>query len=178
MYPVVYSRSSLAFTSSSPPPTYLGDRTRRGHTYSYLSDYAITCRNVRPGYCEPTSIEQRQAVCPSTNVSQGNGTDALDETLGRLSKKPGVKATMVLDRSSGTILKTSGQVSSIRKAKQLGSPLPAQPGGTFSGDAAAGALGQNQGAEELASMVWNFIATAGSLVQELDDEVLFITSTA
>ncbi|KAK1758427.1 hypothetical protein QBC47DRAFT_358281 [Echria macrotheca] len=100
----------------------------------------------------------------------GNGTDALDETLGRLSKKPGVKATLVLDRSSGAILKTSGQVSSIRKAKQLGSPLPAQPGASFAADPAAGASGQDQGAEELASMVWNFIATAGSLVQELDTE--------
>lgn len=41
----------------------------------------------------------------------------LEETLGRLSKKPGVKGAIVLDRASGAILKTSGQVSSIRKAK-------------------------------------------------------------
>ncbi|CCC09335.1 hypothetical protein SMACR_05249 [Sordaria macrospora] len=47
----------------------------------------------------------------------------LEETLGRLSKKPGVKGAMVLDRASGAILKTSGQISSIRKAK----PQPQQP---------------------------------------------------
>ncbi|KAK3334879.1 hypothetical protein B0H65DRAFT_553216 [Neurospora tetraspora] len=47
----------------------------------------------------------------------------LEETLGRLSKKPGVKGAIVLDRASGAILKTSGQISSIRKAK----PQPQQP---------------------------------------------------
>ncbi|CAI4211127.1 unnamed protein product [Parascedosporium putredinis] len=47
--------------------------------------------------------------------------DALDETLGRLSKKPGVKATIVLDRATGSVLKTSGQVSSLRRSR------PTQP---------------------------------------------------
>ncbi|KAK3389014.1 hypothetical protein B0T20DRAFT_91785 [Sordaria brevicollis] len=49
----------------------------------------------------------------------------LEETLGRLSKKPGVKGAIVLDRASGAILKTSGQVSSIRKAKPQ--PQQAEP---------------------------------------------------
>jgi dynein light chain roadblock-type len=140
--------------------------------------YLITPAFIKmsdPVVVSASQSNRRRQVCPSTNILQGNGADALDETLGRLSKKPGVKATMVLDRSSGAILKTSGQVSSIRKAKQLGSP---QPGGSFAGDPAIGASGQDQGAEELASMVWNFIATAGSLVQELDTEVPSITFIA
>ncbi|KAK5663190.1 hypothetical protein OQA88_6607 [Cercophora sp. LCS_1] len=102
---------------------------------------------------------------------QGNGTDALEETLGRLSKKPGVTATIVLDRASGAILKTSGQVSSTRKARSLSSALPSQTTGSFSSDAGTGTSSQDQGVEELGSMVWNFVATAGSLVQELDTEV-------
>ncbi|KAK0729811.1 hypothetical protein B0H67DRAFT_596124 [Lasiosphaeris hirsuta] len=103
----------------------------------------------------------------------GIGADALEETLGRLSKKPGVKAAIVLDKATGAILKTSGQVSSIRKARPLGSSpaLPGQATGSFSSDAGANtSSGQDQGVEELAAMVWNFISTAGSLVQELDIE--------
>ncbi|KAF4977873.1 hypothetical protein FZEAL_5663, partial [Fusarium zealandicum] len=35
--------------------------------------------------------------------SLANGQDALEEKLGRLSKKPGVKASIVLDRATGAI---------------------------------------------------------------------------
>ena len=100
---------------------------------------------------------------------QGAGADALDETLGRLSKKAGVRATIVLDRVSGAILKTSGQVDSIRKTKPPGSSAPAV--GSFTNEANGNSSSEEQGAEELASMVWNFVSTAGSLVQELDTEV-------
>ncbi|AEO65103.1 uncharacterized protein THITE_33410, partial [Thermothielavioides terrestris NRRL 8126] len=97
-----------------------------------------------------------------------SGPDALEEALGRLSKKAGVRATIVLDRASGTILKTSGQISSIRSSKASGSSVPVV--GSFPGEANGNNNGQDQGAEELASMVWNFVATAGSFVQELDAE--------
>ncbi|KAK3900393.1 hypothetical protein C8A05DRAFT_45767 [Staphylotrichum tortipilum] len=93
----------------------------------------------------------------------GAGADALEETLGRLSKKAGVRATIALDRASGAILKTSGQVDSIRKTKSSGT------GTSFTNDANGNGT-QDEGAEELASMVWNFVRTAGSLVQELDTE--------
>ncbi|KAK4117493.1 hypothetical protein N656DRAFT_773643 [Canariomyces notabilis] len=96
------------------------------------------------------------------------GPDMLEETLGRLSKKPGVRATLILDRASGAILKTSGQISSIRKTKAPASSLPAV--GSFSNETSNNSANQDQGAEELASMVWNFVNTAGSLVQELDTE--------
>ena len=94
--------------------------------------------------------------------------------MGRLSKKPGVKATIILDRTSGAILKTSGQVSSIRRTKSPNSSLPTQTGASFSGDAGlnGASSGQDQGVEELAAMVWNFIGAAGNLVQELDTEVI------
>jgi hypothetical protein len=100
---------------------------------------------------------------------KGAGPDALDETLGRLSKKPGVRATIVLDRASGAILKTSGQVGSIRKTKPSGSSAP--PVGSFTNEANGSSTDHDQGAEELAAMVWNFVSTAGSFVQELDNEV-------
>lgn len=76
---------------------------------------------------------------------------------------------MVLDRTSGAILKTNGQVSSIRKTKATASSIPAV--GSFSNESSGNSITQDQGVEELASMVWNFVSTAGSFVQELDTEV-------
>lgn len=100
---------------------------------------------------------------------KGSGPDALEETLGRLSKKAGVRATIVLDRASGTILKTSGQIDSVHRSKALSSSAPAA--GSFSGESNGNSTNAGQGAEELASMVWNFVNTAGSFAQALDTEV-------
>ena len=122
-----------------------------------------------------------QGLSSNSASPQSTGPDALlEETLGRLSKKPGVKATIVLDRTSGAILKTSGQVSAIRKTNPTNPSLPAQTAGAFSGDvptAGAASFTQEQGVQELAAIVWNFIGTAGGLVQQLDTEVTTTTST-
>ena len=120
--------------------------------------------------------------------SQSSGPDAFEETLGRLSKKTGVKATIVVDRASGAILKKGGQISSIRTARSASvtDPAPAssvsgggggqqQPAGSFSGGEISsvnnGGAGESQGAEELAGLVWNFVNSAGDLVEQLDTEV-------
>lgn len=108
--------------------------------------------------------------------NQSNVSDALEETLGRLSKKPGVKATIVLDRVSGSILKTSGQVALIRKANNTSmtsSGTQTVGSGSFSNNNETAVPGSSldQGVEELAAMVWNFVSSAGDLVQELDTEV-------
>ncbi|KAL1843935.1 hypothetical protein VTJ49DRAFT_6878 [Mycothermus thermophilus] len=114
-----------------------------------------------------------------TMPSKGAGPDALDETLGRLSKKPGVKAALVLDRESGAILKTSGQINSIHVAKPSGaSSSSAAPAGapSFTSTNNSEANGndspnpEQQATEEVAAMMWNFVSNAGSLVQELDAE--------
>ncbi|KAL2169979.1 hypothetical protein VTG60DRAFT_5449 [Thermothelomyces hinnuleus] len=103
-----------------------------------------------------------------SDTALGPGSDALEETLGRLSKKPGVRATIVLDRASGAILKTSGQVGSIRTTKPSSAPVPAS--GSFNNEDDGSGAKRDQGAEELASMIWNFVSTAGDLVHELDTE--------
>ncbi|ETS78483.1 hypothetical protein PFICI_10545 [Pestalotiopsis fici W106-1] len=103
-----------------------------------------------------------------------NGIDSVDEALERLSRKPGVKGWLMLDRSSGAILKTNGQISTIRPAKSSNTDtsLPTPTGGSFSADVASPTEGDNetQAAQELGSMVWAFLSTAGSLVQEIDTE--------
>jgi len=107
------------------------------------------------------------------STTQGSGADALEETLGRLNKKSGVKATIVLDRTTGAILKTSGQISSIRTSKNPGgssSALPTQTAGSFATESNAQG-GDSPAVEELAGMVWNFVNNAGDLIHDLDTEV-------
>ncbi|KDN61870.1 hypothetical protein CSUB01_03163 [Colletotrichum sublineola] len=107
-------------------------------------------------------------MCPP---SQNNGSDVLDETLTRLSKKPGVKATVILDRVTGAILRTSGQLSSFNAATL------ATGQGSFSGEGAAGQQQQQngeeqpQGLEDFAAKVWNWVNASGTLVLDLDTEV-------
>ncbi|KAH0438947.1 hypothetical protein CcaCcLH18_03093 [Colletotrichum camelliae] len=100
-----------------------------------------------------------------------NGPDALDETLSRLSKKPGVKAVVILDRATGAILRTTGQLSFNASA------LPSS--GSFSGEGAAaqqqqqngeGEGDQPQGLEDFAAKVWNWVNASGTLVLDLDTD--------
>ncbi|KAM0323111.1 hypothetical protein ACHAQA_008961 [Verticillium albo-atrum] len=91
-----------------------------------------------------------------------NGHDALDEKLTRLSQKQGVKATVVLDRASGAILRTTGQLSTLNAAAAA---LAASGQG---GGAAPG--GEGHGLEAFAAKVWAWVNASGSLVGELDAE--------
>lgn len=79
----------------------------------------------------------------------------------------------MLDRADGTVLKTNGQISTIRPARYVDrkASLPSPTGGSFSTDVSASTDNETQAAQELASMVWSFLSTAGSLVDEIDTEV-------
>lgn len=152
-----------------------------------MADVNTVCRKPRSSLSfAQTTVPPSANPCPPD--SQSNGADALEETLSRLSKKPGVKATIALDRASGTILKTAGHISSLRTSSQQQqsdsqstaaaaaastlsastSDIPASSGSAV----AAGTGNETQGAEELASMVWAFVNTAGGLVHGLDTEVI------
>jgi dynein light chain roadblock-type len=102
---------------------------------------------------------------------QTNGHDALEEKLGRLSKKPGVKASIVLDRATGAILKTSGQVDALQTSKTRTTSTAT----SFSNEAPALEESKTKGVEQFAAIVWNYVNSSGSLVQELDGEVRIIT---
>lgn len=79
-----------------------------------------------------------------------------------------MRATIALDRNTGAILKTSGQVSTIRTSRT--SSLPTQ-GGSFATDANGDTPSETQGVEELSALVWNFVKAAGTLVDEIDRDV-------
>lgn len=96
----------------------------------------------------------------------------MEETLSRVTKKAGVKATIVLDRATGTVLKTSGQVSSIRVSKPLNpaAAAPAPSAGSFAADSDVALSNESQGVDDLAALVWNFVSSAGAFVQDIDSE--------
>ncbi|KAH8662197.1 hypothetical protein BX600DRAFT_513058 [Xylariales sp. PMI_506] len=98
-------------------------------------------------------------------------SDSMEEALHRLSKKPGVKGWIMLDRTSGAVLKTSGQIATIRPPKSVSNTAPPTPtGGSFTSDVNTDTNNESQASQELGSMVWSFLSTAGSLVQEMDTE--------
>lgn len=132
------------------------------------------------------------------HAPQGSGSsDVLDDTLGRLAKKAGVKATILLDRATGSILKMEGQISTIRTsigsrtstsnsngtAKETNGSTTVDSGtntgGGFTDDALLGGAGgddsesadETKGARELAGLVWNYVKTSGDLVEAIDTEV-------
>ena len=103
----------------------------------------------------------------------------MEEVLGRLSKRSGVRATLVLDRSTGAVLKTSGQLPLLRSSSRpKNSTLSSLPAASFPGDAVAPQNGEADAdsdavAAEFAQLVWAFIKASGTLVDELDEEVRY-----
>ncbi|KAI1475213.1 hypothetical protein F4774DRAFT_397950, partial [Daldinia eschscholtzii] len=79
----------------------------------------------------------------------------------------------MLDRTNGAVLKTNGQISTVRPARSTDrkTSLPSPTGGSFSTDVSTSTDNETLAAQELASMVWSFLSTAGSLVDEIDSEV-------
>ena len=75
-----------------------------------------------------------------------------------------MKAALVVDRATGSLLKTSGQVSALRPAKTVQSPTTASfP--VEQGD------GERKGVEDYARLVWGWVNASGGLVGDLDAEV-------
>lgn len=90
--------------------------------------------------------------------------NGFEESLSRLSNKPGVIATIILDAENGAILKkkSMSNVSPLFNALQL-SPT--------SSNAAQDPSALRSDVDEFATMVWRFMSAAGSLVHNLDSEV-------
>jgi dynein light chain roadblock-type len=96
------------------------------------------------------------------------------ESLGRLSKKPGVLATIALDRTSGAILKTTGSISPSRTSTVTATSLVVNATSNTSDDV-TGSFEDVGGIGQMASMVWSFVRSSAGLVQGLDAEVTFIS---
>jgi dynein light chain roadblock-type len=96
------------------------------------------------------------------------------ESLGRLSKKAGVLATIALDRTSGAILTTTGSISPSHTSI-VTNASPAVNASSSTSDEVASGSGDIGGVHQLASLVWNFVNASAGLVQGLDAEVTILS---
>lgn len=85
-------------------------------------------------------------------------------------KKPGVKASIVLDRLSGAVLKMSGEASTFRAAN-VGTTAATAANLSSEGD--GGDDGESKAMQDFAAMIWNFVNSSGQLLQDMDPEVRF-----
>ena len=60
------------------------------------------------------TVRTRKKTQPSTA-----NAESIEEALRRISKKPGVRAWLMLDRSTGAVLRTNGHVAAVRPARSL-----------------------------------------------------------
>jgi hypothetical protein len=77
---------------------------------------------------------------------------------------------MVLDRSGGSILRTTGSVSISHTTSARGAGSSTVNSGSNGLEDVPIGIDDNQGFEQMAKMVWDFMNAAGGLVHGLDDE--------
>lgn len=58
-----------------------------------------------------------EQLASKTKQPVANSVESAEEMLRRLSKKPGVKAWLMLDQSTGAVLKSSGNIAAVRPAR-------------------------------------------------------------
>ncbi|KAK3196322.1 hypothetical protein K4F52_000703 [Lecanicillium sp. MT-2017a] len=76
--------------------------------------------------------------------------------------------SIVLDRASGAILKTSGDVTALGTTKSRNASTAA----SFSNEAETAEESETKGVEDFAAMIWKFAKSSGDMVEEIDSEVL------
>ncbi|KAI9751517.1 MAG: hypothetical protein M1815_001088 [Lichina confinis] len=100
-------------------------------------------------------------------------TEDTDVLLTRLSRKGGVQSTLVLERETGAIVRSSGLITSpVSDSRPSRPERPVSNGdGTveISGSADSEAQVVTR-AEEVAGMVWSFVGAAGGLIRGLNEE--------
>ena len=95
----------------------------------------------------------QQAMPPSAE------TDAL---LARLSARPGVQSTLILSRTTGAIVRSSGLITDSDTSESDSSTNPANGNATKKTG--------TRNADEVAHLVWTFVQAAGHMVEELNGE--------
>ncbi|KAK5130607.1 hypothetical protein LTR08_001926 [Meristemomyces frigidus] len=86
--------------------------------------------------------------------------------LARLAARPGVQSTLILSRTSGAIVRSSGLLTAADADELASAAIPSNT--TTNGNTAKKSGTRN--AEEVASLVYTFVQAAGSTVEALNGE--------
>ncbi|KAK4569494.1 hypothetical protein LTR86_003257 [Recurvomyces mirabilis] len=93
-------------------------------------------------------------------------TEAL---LARLSQRPGVQSTLVLARDTGAIVRSSGLITAEDAEMESTTPADGTADGAANGTGGEGTTGKGtRNVEEVAKLVWTFVKSASSLVEDLN----------
>ena len=102
-------------------------------------------------------------------MQQASPSEETQNLLARLSQRPGVQSTLILSRDNGAIVRSSGLVTADEIVEEGSNTAPTN------GDYSNGTDGEEKKkgtrkAEEVARMVYDFVKSAGSMIEELNGE--------
>jgi dynein light chain roadblock-type len=94
-----------------------------------------------------------------------------ENLLARLSQRPGVQSTLILSRDTGAIVRSTG-LGTAEELAETQPTQPAAPNGTYAteGEQAQPKKKGTREAEAVAALVWNFVKSAGTMIEELNGE--------
>ncbi|KAH7308788.1 hypothetical protein BKA65DRAFT_174047 [Rhexocercosporidium sp. MPI-PUGE-AT-0058] len=114
-----------------------------------------------------------------------SSSTSVAETMARLSSKSGVTATIAIDRTTSTVLQSTGSLGTMfasRAGGSLATPGQPTPAGTGTSTLPSSNLerdgsgigtsdaGEEQAFSDFAKMVWNYVNATGVLVHDMDSE--------
>ena len=108
-----------------------------------------------------------------------SSSTSVAETMARLSSKSGVTATIAIERTTSTVLQSTGTLGNMFASSASASivaPGQTAPATSPSTERDGPVLGTSDSGEEqsfkdFAKMVWNYVNATGQLVHDMDAEV-------
>ena len=98
-------------------------------------------------------------------MQQPSPSEETQNLLARLSQRPGVQSTLILSRETGAILRSSGLIT----PEEIGEDGTAPTNGAFmNGTEGEVKKKGTRNAEEVASLVYSFVKSAGDMIEELN----------
>lgn len=99
-------------------------------------------------------------------MQQPSPSTETESLLARLSQRPGVQSTLIIARDTGAIVRSSGLLTAEEIAAESAAP-------TTNGTYTNGTDGETKrrgtrNADAVAQLVWNFVRSAGSMIEELN----------
>ncbi|PVH80184.1 hypothetical protein DL98DRAFT_419141 [Cadophora sp. DSE1049] len=96
-----------------------------------------------------------------------SSSTSVAETMARLSSKSGVTATIAIERTTSTVLQSTGTLGTMFASSAAASiAAPGQDGSAIG----TSESGEEQAFKDFAKMVWNYVNATGQLVHDMDSE--------
>ena len=98
-------------------------------------------------------------------MQQPSPTEETSALLARLAQRPGVQSTLILSRDTGAIVRSTGLIT----AEDIVAEGDSVPNGAT--DAGEKVKKGTRKADDVARLVWNFVKSAGEMIEELNGEI-------